>query len=225
MSALILVVEDNAGIRELLRDYLGEHGYAVRVANHGREGLAEARHSPPDLVLLDLMMPQMDGLDFLRAFRAESAAPVIILTAKDAELDKVLGLELGADDYVTKPFSVAELLARVKANLRRSGPAPAAVLRACGELELLPQARSVRVAGRPVALTRTEFDLLHTLMRAPERVFSRSDLLEALQEDAGGSERTIDVHIRNLRTKIERDPAQPAFIQTVFGVGYRLGGA
>ncbi|PNY79406.1 response regulator transcription factor [Deinococcus koreensis] len=218
----ILIVEDNAGVRDMVREYLTEHGFAVRVAGNGQEGLLEARHHRPDLVLLDVMMPGMDGLEFLRRFRAVDAAPVIFLTARDAELDKVLGLELGADDYVTKPFSMAELLARVRAHLRRGQePAQNGVIR-LDELALDSDARTVHVRGGRVDLTRSEFELLHTLMRAPGRVYNRLELLEQLQEEALGSERTIDVHVRNLRTKIEAEPARPRLIETVFGVGYRL---
>ncbi|GHF93710.1 DNA-binding response regulator [Deinococcus piscis] len=220
----LLLIEDNLDIRDLLREYLSEHGYAVRVASNGRQGLQEARHAAPDLVLLDLMMPEMDGLDFLRAFRADFQTPVIVLTARDAELDKVLGLELGADDYVTKPFSMAELLARVRAQLRRGSAEPASQVQRAGPLELDAQARTVRVRGERAELTRTEFDLLQVLVRAPGRVFTRLELLEAVQEDALGSERTIDVHIRNLRAKLEEEPASPQLILTVFGVGYRLQG-
>lgn len=221
----ILLIEDNLDIRDLLREYLTEHGYAVRVASNGRQGLQEARHAAPDLVLLDIMMPEMDGLDFLRAFRSDFQTPVIALTARDGELDKVLGLELGADDYVTKPFSMAELLARVRAQLRRGGANTAPTVMRIGDLELNPAARTVQVRGQSADLTRTEFELLHTLARVPGRVFTRLELLEAVQEEAAlGSERTIDVHVRNLRAKLEQQPAQPQLIQTVFGVGYRLGG-
>lgn len=221
----ILLIEDNLDIRDLLREYLTEHGYVVRVASNGRQGLQEARHAAPDLVLLDIMMPEMDGLDFLRAFRADFQTPVIALTARDGELDKVLGLELGADDYVTKPFSMAELLARVRAQLRRGGASAAPTVLRVGDLELNAEARTVQVRGQSADLTRTEFELLHTLARVPGRVFTRLELLEAVQEEAAfGSERTIDVHIRNLRAKLEQQPAQPQLIQTVFGVGYRLGG-
>lgn len=221
----LLLIEDNFDIRDMLRDYLTEHGYTVRVASNGRQGLQEARQAAPDLVLLDIMMPEMDGLDFLRAFRADFQVPVIVLTARDSELDKVLGLELGADDYVTKPFSLAELLARVRAQLRRGQTdVGTARLLQVGELELNPTARTVQVRGQMADLTRTEFDLLHTLMRVPGRVFTRAELLEAVQDEMTfGSERTIDVHIRNLRSKLEEHPAQPQLVQTVFGVGYRLG--
>ncbi|GBF08150.1 winged helix family two component transcriptional regulator [Deinococcus aerius] len=218
----ILIVEDNPGIRDLVRDYLGEHGYRVRVASGGQEGLLEARHHPPDLILLDVMMPGMDGLDFLRKYRVSERTPVIFLTARDQEIDKVLGLELGADDYVTKPFSMAELLARVRALLRRTGEVPSAGVLRAGVLELDPATRTFQVRGRRVDLTRSEFELMHAFMGAPRRVFSRLDLLEHLQEDALGSERTIDVHIRNLRAKIEDEPGRPRWLETVFGVGYRL---
>ena len=218
----VLIVEDNPGVRTLVREYLEEHGYRVRVAGNGQEGLLEARHTRPDLVLLDVMMPGMDGLEFLRRFRASETAPVIFLTARDTELDKVLGLELGADDYVTKPFSMAELLARVRAHLRRGTEATApAVLRA-GELELDPTSRTFLVRGTRVDLTRSEFELMTAFLRSPGRVFSRLELLEQLQEEALGAERTIDVHVRNLRTKVEREPGKPRLIETVFGVGYRL---
>ena len=218
----VLIVEDNAGIREMVRDYLIQAGLQVRVAADGQEGLLEVRHHHPDLILLDVMMPKVDGLTFLRQLRAAHATPVILLTARDAELDKVLGLELGADDYVTKPFSLAELLARVRAHLRRSTePTTNEVLRV-GPLELNPEARSVRVHGASVTLTRSEFDLLAVFARHPERVFTRGELLDHLQEDATGAERTIDVHVRNLRGKIEAQPSKPRLLETVFGVGYRL---
>ncbi|SMB79777.1 response regulator transcription factor [Deinococcus hopiensis] len=218
----VLIVEDNAGVRTLVREYLEEHGYRVRVASNGQEGLLEARHTRPDLVLLDVMMPGMDGLEFLRRFRATEQVPVIFLTARDTELDKVLGLELGADDYVTKPFSMAELLARVRAHLRRGQePGVPTTLRA-GELELDSVSRTFAVRGARVDLTRSEFELMAALLRLPGRVFSRLELLEQLQEEALGSERTIDVHVRNLRAKVEEEPGKPRFIETVFGVGYRL---
>ncbi|WP_161883658.1 response regulator transcription factor [Deinococcus alpinitundrae] len=218
----ILIVEDNQGVRDMVREYLEEHSYQVRVASNGQEGLLEARHHRPDLVLLDMMMPGMNGLEFLRRFRTTERVPVIFLTAKDTELDKVLGLELGADDYMTKPFSMAELLARVRAHLRRgTEAAPVSALRA-GELELDTTSRLFSVRGQRMDLTRSEFDLMTAFLRAPGRVFSRLVLLEHLQEEALGSERTIDVHVRNLRAKIEAEPGKPRLIETVFGVGYRL---
>ncbi len=220
----ILVVDDKSSVRTLLQDYLTEEGYRVVTAENGRNALYAARQEKPDLVLLDIMMPEMDGYDFIRAYRKESNTPVILLTAKPEESDKVLGLELGADDYVTKPFGMKELVARIHAALRRAGqpPAPSAVLRQ-GDITLDQDKHTVTVRGEAVRLTPSEFDLLQVLMQAPGRVFSRLDLLEAVQGTSfEGIARTIDVHIRNLRTKIEPDPAQPRYIETVFGVGYRF---
>jgi len=220
----ILIVDDNASIRTLVRDYLSEQGFHVFTANNGQNALYAARHEKPDLILLDIMMPEMDGYQFIRAYRKESDAPIILLTAKLEETDKVLGLELGADDYITKPFGMRELLARIRAVLRRSGSDSfqPATLKAA-DITLEPETRQVRVDGESVSLTPSEFDLLKILMTAPGRVYSRSDLLIKLQGNAfEGVERTIDVHIRNLRTKIEPDPAKPRYIETVFGVGYRF---
>ena len=167
------------------------------------------------------MMPNLDGFEFMRVFRRDQATPVILLTARVAETDKVVGLELGADDYVTKPFGMQELVARIRAVLRRATPAPAAALRA-GDLALDRATREVTVADRPVSLTPSEFELLATVLEAPGRVFTREQLLERSQGgEYEGVERTIDVHIRNLRRKIEPDPSRPRYIETVFGVGYR----
>jgi DNA-binding response OmpR family regulator len=193
-------------------------------AAHGRDALFAARFEKPDLVLLDLMMPEMGGLDFIRQFTRESDAPIIILTAKVEESDKVVGLELGADDYVTKPFGVQELIARVRAVLRRTGKhgREPEILRS-GEISLDRTGRTVSVGEAPVSLTRSEFDLLETFMLSPGRAFSRLDLLESVSGGAyEGYERTIDVHIRNLRTKIESVPGEPRYIQTVYGMGYRF---
>lgn len=222
MSQTILVVDDKANVRALLKDYLSEQGYRVVTAENGQEALYVARYEKPDLVLLDVMMPQMDGFTFLPAFRRESNAPVILLTAKLEEQDKVIGLELGADDYVTKPFGMRELLARVHAQLRRAGQAPvtSAVLHV-GDLILDRDKRLVRVAEREVNLTPTEFDLLARLMESPGRVFTRAELLDGLNA-AAMVERTVDVHVRNLRAKIESDTANPKYIETIFGVGYKL---
>lgn len=222
MSQTILVVDDKANVRTMLKDYLGEQGYRVLTAENGQEALFTARYEKPDLVLLDVMMPQMDGFAFLPAFRRESQAPVILLTAKMEEQDKVLGLELGADDYVTKPFAMRELLARVRAQLRRAGiaPKPGALLRV-GDLQLDQDKREARVGARAVNLTPTEFDLLARMMETPGRVFTRAQLLDGLNA-AAMMERTVDVHVRNLRAKIESDPANPRFIETVFSIGYRL---
>ncbi len=224
MPKTILVVDDKASVRTLVREYLTAEGFRVVTAENGQNALYAARHEKPDLVLLDIMMPEMDGYEFIRLYRRESSIPVILLTAKMEESDKVLGLELGADDYITKPFGMKELTARVRAALRRAGSpaAPSAILRV-GEIALDKESHQVTVSGQPARLTHSEFDLLAALMSAPGRVFSRLDLLEHLQGVAfEGAARTVDVHIRNLRSKIETDPAQPHYIETVFGVGYRF---
>lgn len=222
MSQTILVVDDKTNLRVMLKDYLSEQGYRVVTAENGQEALFVSRYEKPDLVLLDVMMPRMDGYAFLPAFRRESNVPVILLTAKLEEADKVMGLELGADDYVTKPFGMRELLARVRAQLRRAASAPAAgaLLRA-GGITLDKDTRTVRVGDRAVILTPTEFELLATLMASPGRVFTRTELLDVIGA-AAMAERTVDVHVRNLRGKIETDPAEPQYIETVFSVGYRL---
>ena len=220
----ILVVDDNASVRTLVRDYLSEQGLRVVTADNGQNALYTARQEKPDLILLDIMMPEMDGYQFVTAYRKESETPIILLTAKLEETDKVLGLELGADDYVTKPFGMRELLARIRAVLRRVGAdsLQPATLKA-GDISLDYDTRQVRVDKNPVNLTPSEFDLLATFMTSPGRVFSRADLLIKLQGTTfEGVERTIDVHVRNLRTKIEADPSEPRYIETVFGVGYRF---
>jgi two-component system alkaline phosphatase synthesis response regulator PhoP len=222
----VLVVDDEKRIADLLRAYLEEAGYRVVTAADGRQALFAARHEKPDLVVLDLMMPEVDGWEFTRRFRQESDVPIIMLTARVEDVDKILGLELGADDYVTKPFSPREVVARVRAVLRRAGAAPRApdVLRA-GELVVDRDAHAVTLAGEAVELTPTEFDLLAALMERPGRVMSRLELLDAVQGDAyEGYERTVDVHIKNLRRKIEKDPKDPQFVLTVFGVGYKFSG-
>lgn len=227
MSKVILIVDDKLSVRALLRDYLSEQGYACVTASNGREALFAARHEKPDLILLDIMMPEIDGFDFLRQYRKERDTPVVLLTAKVEETDKVIGLELGADDYVTKPFGMAELGARIRAVLRRYDKSIAAVpdvLRA-GTITLDREQHTVTAAGQRVDLTRSEFDLLAALMGSPGRTFTRMDLIEAIHGDSlQGVERTIDVHVRNLRAKLEPDPAEPRYIQTVFGVGYRFSG-
>jgi DNA-binding response OmpR family regulator len=238
MSKKILVIDDKKELRTMLKQYLTQEGFEVIAASDGREALFIARQEKPDLILLDLMMPEMGGYEFLRLYGREADTPVIILTAKLEENDKVLGLELGADDYITKPFSLRELTARVRAVLRRaekqSGgaedgrptevPFRAAynILRA-GGLELDRSGRILRINGRPVDLTPSEFDLLAALMAAPGRAYSRLELLEKIQGAAyEGYERTIDVHIRNLRTKIEQNPTEPVYVETVYGIGYRF---
>lgn len=220
----ILVVDDKANIRAMVSDYLTEENFRVVTAEDGQQALFVARREKPDLILLDIMMPKMGGYEFLRAYRKEKNTPVILLTARLEESDKVLGLELGADDYVTKPFGLRELVARINAVLRRAGGEASVVqLLRLGEISLDKGTREVRVREQKVNLTPTEFDLLALLMQNPGQVYSRLDLLERLQDTSfEGVARTIDVHIRNLRTKIEADPANPQCIETVFGVGYRI---
>ena len=225
MSKTILVADDKANIRSLVREYLEAEGFRVFIASNGREALYAARQEKPDLILLDIMMPEMSGYDFIKAYRRESGTPIILLTAKLDETDKVLGLELGADDYVTKPFGMKELVARMHAVLRRAGP-PAVIEPETftgGGIHVNKDSRTVLSSGRTVNLTPSEFDLLCIMMAAPGRVFSRSELLLKLQgNDFENVERTIDVHIRNLRTKIEKDPSHPEHIETVFGIGYKF---
>jgi len=224
MTKTILVVDDTASLRRMVQSYLTQEGFRVVTAADGHEALLVARQEQPDLILLDLMMPNMGGYDFIRAYSKDGAAPIIVLTAKLEEHDKVLGLELGADDYVTKPFSPRELTARVRAVLRRvsQNPAEPDLVRAA-DVTLDRNGRIVTVGERRVDLTPSEFDLLATLMAAPGWVFSRLELLNRLQGTAyEGYERTIDVHIRNLRAKIEADPRHPRYVETVFGVGYRF---
>ncbi len=225
MKTTILIVDDHQSVRTLVADYLGEQGYRVLTAGDGDEGLIVARRNRPDLVLLDVMMPKLDGFGFLQAYRRDCTAPVILLTARVEETDKVVGLELGADDYITKPFGMKELVARIRAVLRRATTtqnAAAAELLRVGELELNHATREVLIAGQVASLTPSEFALLAVLMAAPGRVFTREQLLEKLQGNTyEGVERTIDVHIRNLRRKIEPDPAHPQYVETVFGAGYR----
>jgi len=224
MGAKILVVDDEAQIVHVLRGYLEKAGFNVLTAYDGREALRIARQERPDLVILDLMLPEVDGLDVCRALRKDSDVPIIMLTARVEETDRIVGLELGADDYVTKPFSPREVVARVRAILRRTQPSisheqPLSV----GELTLDPMKRTLTVRDKLVELTPTEFDLLRAMMAAPGRVFTRQQLLEASQGMAyEGYERTIDTHIKNLRKKIERDPRHPEYLLTVHGVGYKI---
>ena len=221
----ILVVDDEPKISDLARDYLEHAGFIVRTAADGETALAIVQRDRPDLVVLDLGLPRLDGLDVTRAIRRDSNLPVIMLTARDDELDKVLGLELGADDYLTKPFSPRELVARVRAVLRRVDAAaqPGAVeLIRTGELVLdLPRMRA-ELAGRTIELTPTEFALLAAMAQQPGRIFTRSQLLDAVHGVAFESyERAIDTHIKNLRRKLEPDPRRPVHVLTVYGVGYR----
>ena len=224
MGDTILVVDDELQIVRFVRAYLEDAGYRVVTASDGEEALFVARHEKPDLVILDIMMPGMDGWDFVRHYRQERDTPLIMLTARVDETDQVLGLELGADDYVTKPFSPRTLVARVRAVLRRAqgGPTPAVVLRA-GDVVLDREAHRVTVGGREVDLTPTEFALLEVLMSAPGRVFTRSELLDrVLGDESYVFERTIDAHVKNLRRKIEPAPAGPRYVITVRGAGYKF---
>jgi two-component system, OmpR family, alkaline phosphatase synthesis response regulator PhoP len=221
----ILVVDDEPRIAALARDYLEHAGFAVRVASSGEAALDTIRRDRPDLVVLDLGLPGADGLDVTREIRRGSTLPVIMLTARDDELDKLLGLELGADDYITKPFSPRELVARVRAVLRRADAVanPSDEPIRAGDLALdLPRMRA-ELAGRAIDLTPTEFSLLAALARQPGRIFTRSQLLDAVHGVAFESyERAIDTHIKNLRRKLEPDPRRPVHILTVYGVGYRF---
>jgi two-component system alkaline phosphatase synthesis response regulator PhoP len=224
----VLVVDDEPKIAALARDYLEHAGFAVLVAGEGHGALALARSRRPDLVVLDLGLPGLDGLDVARALRRDSDVPILMLTARTDEADRIAGLELGADDYVTKPFSPRELVARVRAILRRTeiattlADAPIRIL----DVELDTTRLRVSVAGRPVDLTPTEFALLATLARQPGRIFTRSQLLDVIHGVAFEAyERAIDGHVRNLRRKLEPDPARPRYVQTVHGVGYRFADA
>jgi DNA-binding response OmpR family regulator len=224
MSQTILVVDDQSSVRQLVQDYLTEQGFRVVTATDGQNALYTARHEQPDLILLDIMMPKMDGYQFLRQFRQERQTPVIIITAREEETDAVLGLDLGADDYVVKPFRMRELTARIHAVLRRMEDSPERneVLRGDG-IDLDRRTHSVRIEDALVALTPIEFDLLATLMRSPGRVFSRDELVTGLTDSGfAGLESTLNVHVRNLRMKIEKDPGNPCYVETVFGIGYRF---
>jgi DNA-binding response OmpR family regulator len=220
----ILVVDDKANVRQLLDEYLTQQGFRIVTATNGREALYAARQESPDAILLDIMMPEMDGLQFLEHYRREKTVPVIILTARDEETDTVVGLELGADDYVLMPFRVRELVARIRAVLRRAEPIDGARKSLkVGDLLLDEGAHTVSARGAAVSLTPTEFNLLALFMRAPGQVFTREQLADQLSEVGySGLERTLNVHIRNLRARIEPDPNEPQYIESVFGVGYRL---
>jgi DNA-binding response OmpR family regulator len=224
MTQTILVVDDEPQIVRLLRAYLEEASFRVVIASDGEQALYVARHEKPDLVVLDLLMPRMDGLEFTRRIRRERDVPIIMLTARAEETDRIVGLELGADDYVTKPFSPREVIARVRAVLRRAQAPPElpSVLRT-GPLIMDRATHTVTVSGKPVNLTPTEFGILESLMTTPGRVFRRDELLETVQGVAFEAyERTVDAHIKNLRRKIEPDPAHPRYVLTVRGIGYRI---
>ncbi len=231
MNESILVVDDEPKIVKLAQDYLQRAGYRVFPAGDGETALALARHEKPDLVVLDLNLPAppipgkpMDGLDICRALRRDSDVPIIMLTARVDETDRLIGLELGADDYITKPFSPRELVARVRAVLRRTrgGVRQPGVIRA-GDLEIDINGRRASRAGEPVQLTRTEFNLLALLAQNPGQTFTREQLLDRLHGIAyEGFDRSVDSHIKNLRRKIETDPLDPVFVLTVYGVGYKF---
>jgi DNA-binding response OmpR family regulator len=224
MSKTIMVVDDERRLVSLVESYLTQEGYRVISANNGREALPVASREKPDLIILDLMMPEMDGYGFMREHRKEQDTPIILLTARVDDDERVIGLELGADDYITKPFRPRELVARVRAVLRRAGKTePQAKVLQVADITLDRDTREVTVAARSVDLTPSEFDLLAALMASPGRVYSRLDLLDVIQGVRyEGYERTIDTHIKNLRAKIEPDSRSPRYIETVYGVGYRL---
>ena len=226
MSDRILVVEDEQSIRTIVEYALKEAGFSVVTAARGDDALDVVERDQIDLIVLDVMLPGLDGLEVCKRVRAERSIPIIMLSARGEELDKVLGLELGADDYVTKPFSPRELVSRVRANLRRARlePERGAPLRA-GDLEIDAVARTVTRDGQEVTLTYSEFEILHKLASSPRRVFTREELMNHLWKgNFYGDLRSVDVHVRHLRQKVERDPSNPVMIRTVRGVGYAFGG-
>jgi len=222
--ATVLIIEDEPELVKVLRSYLEQAGFSVLTASRGDTGLSTWEHKRPDLVVLDLNLPGMDGLDVAREIRRKTATPIIMLTARVQEADQLVGLELGADDYIPKPFSPRLVVARVRALLRRATTAPSAprVLRTA-DLEIDLEAHTVTRTGLPLELTPTEFNLLSEMAAQPGRAFTRLQLLEAVQGVAyEGYERTVDAHIKNLRAKLEPDPKNPKYIETVFGIGYRF---
>jgi two-component system alkaline phosphatase synthesis response regulator PhoP len=224
MNEMILVVDDEPKIVKQARDYLERSGFCVISAADGKMAMAQARQERPDLIVLDLNLPGMDGLDVCRALRRESDVPIIMLTARVDETDRLIGLELGADDYITKPFSPRELVARVRAVLRRvqGGVHQPGLVRA-GDLEIDLQGHGVTRGGEPIDLTRTEFELLATLAQHPGQAFTRAQLLDRLHGVAyDGYDRSIDAHIKNLRRKLEPDASDPYYVLTVYGVGYKF---
>jgi two-component system alkaline phosphatase synthesis response regulator PhoP len=224
MNELILVIDDEPKIAKLARDYLERGGFRVVTAADGRTALAAARHERPDLIVLDLNLPELDGLDVCRALRRESDVPIIMLTARVDEADRLIGLELGADDYITKPFSPRELVARIRAVLRRvqGGVHQPGLIRA-SDLEIDLKGYRASQAGEVLNLTRIEFSLLATLAQHPGQTFSRAQLLDRLHGVAyDGFDRSIDAHIKNLRRKLEPNPAEPSYVLTVYGIGYKF---
>ena len=225
-GARVLVVDDEPMVCEVLARYLVREGFDVDTAEDGEQALAAFAANPPRLVLLDLMLPQIDGFEVFRRIRESASTPVIMLTARAEEADRIVGLEIGADDYVTKPFSPREVVARVRAVLRRAEAAPAKSEAAAivhGDLRIDPRKREATLRGEPIRLTRKEFDLLAALAAAPGTAFSRARLLEEVWDFAwGGDVSTVTVHMRRLREKIERDPSRPRQLVTVWGIGYRF---
>ena len=224
MNELILVVDDEPKIVRLARDYLEQSSFRVLPIHDGQSALAAARQEKPDLIVLDLNLPGMDGIDVCRALRRESSIPIIMLTARAEETDRLIGLEVGADDYIVKPFSPRELVARVRAVLRRTqGEVQTPGLIRVGVLEIDLNGHSVTRANEAIKLTRIEFALLATLAQHPGQTFSRGQLIQRLHgADDSGFDRSIDAHIKNLRRKLEDDPANPRYIQTVYGIGYKF---
>lgn len=224
MNELILVVDDEPKIVRLARDYLEQNGFRVLPASDGATALATARQEKPDLVVLDLNLPAMDGLDVCRTLRRESSVPIIMLTARAEETDRLIGLELGADDYIVKPFSPRELVARVRAVLRRTqGEVQTPGLIRSGELEIDLNGHRVTRREESIKLTRIEFNLLAILVQHPGQTLSRAQLIDRLHGAAdGGYDRSIDAHIKNLRRKLEDDPADPRYVLTIYGIGYQF---
>jgi DNA-binding response OmpR family regulator len=224
MNELILVVDDEPKIVRLARDYLEQNSFRVLPVGDGAAALAAARQEKPDLVVLDLNLPGLDGLDVCRALRRESNVPIIMLTARAEEMDRLIGLELGADDYIVKPFSPRELVARVRAVLRRTqGDVQTPGLIRTGELEIDLNGHRVTRRGEPVKLTRIEFNLLAMLAQHAGQTLSRAQLIDRLHGSAdGGFDRSIDAHIKNLRRKVEEDPTNPRYVLTVYGIGYQF---
>lgn len=224
MARKILVVDDEKRIVDIVKAYLEREGFNVLTAYDGKEALSVARTENPDLIVLDLMLPEIDGFDVCRTLRKESDVSIIMLTAREDTTDKIIGLEIGADDYVTKPFDAKELVSRIKAVLRRTDkPQANKKMIRIGKLEIDTERRKVTKGGKEITLTSFEFDLLHTIAKNPGRVYSRMQLLDLTQGEAYEAyERTIDSHIKNLRKKIEANPEKPKYIITVYGVGYKM---
>ena len=224
MARQVLVVDDNEKIVEVLKAYLEREGFAVRTAADGESALAEVARSVPDIALLDVMLPGVDGIELTRRLQRDHGLPVILVTARSDEVDRLIGLEVGADDYISKPFSPREVVARVKAVLRRAeGQRAAGGTTRIGEMEIDGERRTVTIGGEAKDLTRTEFDIVAAMAAHPGRVYSRLQLLEVASGDAfEGYERTIDAHVKNIRRKLGEDPRSPRYVHTVFGVGYKV---